>query len=79
MHKRQAHKKAIESSTTYRVLNFDTDLHVMPIDDIIKHLPDCNCPCNCYHDPVNKAELAIGIASKHVWIHRRISSDENKH
>lgn len=75
----RACRKTPEQSTIYRIVNFPDDIHLLPLDDVFAHLTDCNCPCNCYHDPVNQSEEASGLARKSVWVHRRISEMENKH
>lgn len=63
-------------STSYRIVNFDDDLHLIPNDDLFEHLQDVNCPCIPFQDKTNEIEISQGLADKVLWVHRRIKGNK---
>lgn len=65
-------RKLETNSTSYRIQDFDDDIHIMPNDDWFKHDASINCACNPYHDIKNALDIKQGYASKYVFVHRKI-------
>lgn len=70
--------KKPEHSTTYRRVNFDGDLHVVPQDDWFEHLFDVNCPCNPQLDTSTEVAQKIGTAGASVFVHLCIKLEKEK-
>ena len=67
-----------EQGGTYKIVDFDDDIHVLPYDDWFEHDPSINCPCRPYHDSKNSLEIKLGYASKYVFIHRQIKGNKKE-
>jgi hypothetical protein len=61
-----------------RVVNYEEDIHIMPMSDIIEHFSDANCDCRPFIDPTNRRETGLGRARNTVWIHHMIAAGEGK-
>lgn len=57
--------------------NFTTDIHCVPLKDIIDHPCDVNCPCHPFHDEENAKDLRLDRATGALWIHRRIQDQKD--
>ena len=57
-------------------LNYEDDLHLMPMDDYFEHEPQLNCDCRPFPDPTNAVEFSAGLANKEVFVHRRVKEDK---
>jgi hypothetical protein len=71
-------EKRLVLSTTYRIRNFENDLHLMPQDDWFDHESDANCPCCPFVDPHNKKELASGRSTSTLWVHKQIKNNKRE-
>jgi len=67
-------RRALKSAS-YRIANFESDVHFMPQDDWFEHNPDVNCACHPFLDAKNSVDMKRGLASKYVWVHRRIKDN----
>lgn len=50
----------------------DDILHVMPVDDLIEHHADEDCPCG----PTVRIEQREGRSDGHLWVHHSLDGRE---
>lgn len=68
-------EKNSNHSTSYRQVNFSSDIHYIPNDDWFKHDYDVNCPCLPYLDTKDTFEETKG---KQIFVHRQIKGNKDQ-